>query len=151
PTAAITFPTASGYNSAGWGGSSGAITGTASDNGGSGLTSVKVSVRDTTAGKCANASGSFSITCASNNQFQTTGGTPASWTFAIPAANLTTGDTYAVVVQTTDALGNTANSAASASWSYDNTAPSSATLSTNGAYNAAGWPGSISGTVSDSV
>ena len=33
---------------------------------------------------------------------------------------------------------------------YDTSAPSSASLTTNGVYNTTGWPGAISGTVSDS-
>src|SRR5205807_9955310 len=36
------------------------------------------------------------------------------------------------------------------SFSYDTTAPATATLSSTGYYNSGGWPGAVTGTVSDS-
>ncbi|HTZ04691.1 MAG TPA: SwmB domain-containing protein, partial [Gaiellaceae bacterium] len=142
PTAAVTFPTAAAYNAAGW---NGALTGTSSD-GGAGVQTVKVSIQDTTVGGSSCWNGS-SFTAACPNYVTATGTT--SWSYSLAAGNLTDGHSYTATVQTIDALTNTDNAAATATWTYDTSAPSSATLTTNAVYNAAGWPGSVSGTVSD--
>ena len=115
PTAAITFPTAPIYDTLGWGGASGAITGTADDHGGSGVATVNVSVKDVTSGKCADATGAFTVPSCTTN-FVATTGSPTSWSFAESAANLTHGDSYTVTVETTDFSGNTDALSATASW-----------------------------------
>jgi hypothetical protein len=144
PTASITFPTAAAYDAAGW---TGSIAGTASDAG-SGVASIQVSVKDTTSGACADATGAFTVSpCATTHFVAATGTT--SWSFAEAAANLTDGHGYTIVVKPTDAAGNSDPAAATASFDYDTSAPATATLATTGTYNTAGWPGAISGTTTD--
>jgi hypothetical protein len=120
PTATIAFPAAGGfYNSAGW---TGAITGTAADTG-SGVASVKVAIQDGT--------GNYYDGTSFNNTAQTflaTSGSPTTWSFTIAAAELTDGHTYHATVKTTDnaTAGNSDPSAATRTFSYDTTAPSTA-------------------------
>ena len=142
-TASVTTPSASAYNAAGW---SGSLTGTAADTA-TGVSAVKVSIQDTTVGgnSCWNGT---TFTAACPNYIAAAGTT--SWSYALASGAFTNGHSYTETVQTTDVAGNANNSAATATWAYDTSAPSSATLTTNGVYNATGWPGAISGTVSDS-
>ena len=89
------------YGSGTWAGS---ITGTASD-GGSGVGQVLVSVKDTTSGKCADATGAFTVNSCTTNFVDRSRTT--SWSFAEAASNLTDGDSYTVTVKTIDNVGNT--------------------------------------------
>src|SRR6202035_3800951 len=45
---------------------------------------------------------------------------------------------------------NTSGNLSAGTFKYDTSAPATASLTTNGAYNAAGWPTAISGTTTDS-
>jgi large repetitive protein len=106
PNVAVSFPTTgTTYNSGTW---SGSITGTASSTAGSGtsVTSSAVSIEDTNTSKYWNGSGFSSST----QVFNTASGTPTSWNYALPASNLTSGDSYTVVGQATDSAGNTGTS-----------------------------------------
>ncbi|HEY5059542.1 MAG TPA: hypothetical protein VII51_11060, partial [Gaiellaceae bacterium] len=144
PTAAVTSPAAAGvYNAAGWPGS---IAGTAADAG-SGVGTVNVSIQDTTVGgnSCWNGA-SFSVACP--NYIAAAGTT--SWNYGIAAGSFTNAHNYTATIQTVDNVSSTNNAAATVSWTYDTSAPNAATLSSNGSYNTAGWPGAITGTVSDS-
>jgi prepilin-type N-terminal cleavage/methylation domain-containing protein len=130
PTGAVTSPTAgAAYRSGTW---TGSITGTASDAVGSGVRQVLVSVKDTTSGKCADATGAFTVSGCTTNFVAVSGTT--SWSFAEAVGNLTAGHSYTVTVQTTDNVGNSNSNAASATWTYDTTAPTvtSLTLSNGG-------------------
>ena len=123
PTATITFPADGGYyNFSGFGGTSGSITGTAADTGGSGVATVKVSIQNTTTGGSSCYDGS-AFTHACPDYLTATGTT--SWSYALSAANLTDASSYTVTVETIDSLGNTNTSAATASFNYDTTAPTS--------------------------
>ncbi len=65
--------------------------------------------------------GVFTVNSCTTN-FVTASGT-TSWSFPEAASNLTNGDSYSVTVETIDNVGNTNASAATASWTYDSTAP----------------------------
>ncbi len=80
-----------------------------------------MSVKDTTSGKCADATGAFTVNSCTTNFVATSGTT--SWSFAEAATNLTDGDSYSVTVETIDNVGNTNASAQTATWTYDTTAP----------------------------
>jgi hypothetical protein len=108
PTAAITFPSAGLYNGSGW---TGSITGTSADAG-AGLNSVKVSIRDVTAGGSSCWGGSaFDQPCP--NYVAATG--TGSWSYALAAGTLTDGHNYSVNVKTIDKIGNTYQSEANGS------------------------------------
>src|SRR5581483_5207767 len=141
------------YNTAGW---PGAISGTTTDSGtGShGISAVKVSIQDG-AGSCWNGA-SFAAACP-NYIAVTSGGSAAgaanaNWSYTIGAASLTDGHTYNVQVQATDAVtnGNVSGNLSAGSFVVDKSAPTTATLTTTGTYDAAGWTGAISGTTTDS-
>src|SRR4029077_3331030 len=144
PAAPVTF-LASGthYNSAGW---NSTLSGTAADAA-STVATVKLSIQDTAVGGWSgwygtNSAGHFAPACP--NYITATGTT--AWTLAtLGTGALVDGHAYTVTVETianaTNA--NTAASAATSNFVYDNSAPSSAALSSNGNYNSAGWPGAI--------
>src|SRR5919197_420127 len=113
----------------------------------SNVATVKVSIRD--------GSGNYYDGTAFNSAsqvFLTATGT-SSWSYSIASSKLTDGHTYNISVQTTDDAtnANTNNSAASASFVYDTTSATHSINSptNNSHYNSAGWPGSISGSASD--
>ena len=143
------------YNAAGW---PGAVTGTTNDSatGSHGISAVNVSIQDSTTGKCWNGTNFTTATCpnyvAVTSGGSSAGGADASWSYTLANSALTNGDTYTVQVQSTDATanGNTSGNLSAGTFTYDTSAPSSATLTSNGVYNAGGWPGAVSGTVSDS-
>src|SRR5205807_1639422 len=117
PTATVTFPVdGTFYNSSGW---TGSLTGTADDHGGAGFGSVKVAIQD--------GSGNYYDGSGFNNAAQTflTATGTTSWSYSLPAAKLTDGHTYHLTVETIDTATNpnTNTSAATASWSYDTSAP----------------------------
>ena len=149
PTASFSFPAAGGfYNAAGWN-ATGAITGTATDNGGAGINQINVAIQD--------GSGNYYDGSGFNNAsitYLTASGGTTSWSYAIAASKLSDGHTYNVTVETIDsATTNNVNlSAAARSFSYDTTPPTATiTFPTASAYSVAGWgSGTLAGTASDS-
>ncbi len=121
PASTISFPTAAYYNVTGWG--TGTIQGGSSDPGGSGVSSVQVNIKDNTTGKWYDGSG-FN---ASSVQWLTVSGT-TTWTYALAGSKLSDGSSYTVSSQATDAAGNTQSAAATASFTYDTTAPTAASF-----------------------
>jgi large repetitive protein len=103
PTVKVTYPV-NGSSYSTW---SGTISGTASTNAGAGTTvaSAAVAVENTTTSKWWNGT-AFSAT---SQTFEPATGT-TSWTFALAASKLTTGDSYSVVGQGTDSAGNVGTS-----------------------------------------
>jgi len=105
PTAAMTFPTTSSYNPAGWVGgcqtpAAGDVCGTASDLG-SGLATVAVSIRRAGTNKYWDGS-SFAVT--SETWLGATGTT--SWSYAFAGASFPADGSYTVRWRATDAVGN---------------------------------------------
>ena len=144
PTASFTFPTNNThYNSTGWAGS---ITGSAADTSSS-VATIKLSIqKDGGANSCwdgTNAAGHFTAACP--NYVTATGTT--SWSATLGTGAFVNGSSYAITVETIDDAtnANTNTSAATATFVYDTSAPSSASLSSNGIYNSAGWPGAAPG------
>ncbi|MDT7539439.1 MAG: thermitase, partial [Actinomycetota bacterium] len=144
------------YNATGFPAS---LTGTTSDatTGSHGISAVNVSIKDSTSGKCWNAT-NFTTAACPNWIAVTSGGTAtlganASWSYATTGmgAQLTNGDTYTVEVQATDATtaGNQSLTLSAGTFVYDSSAPATATLTTNGVYNTAGWSGHVDGTTTD--
>ncbi len=126
PTSAITFPTASYYNNAGWTfgvlGCAASICGTAADEvGGSGLAHVDVSVL----GPGGNYWNGTDFTSSSEVKFAATGTT--SWTLAFSASNFATaggGDgSYTVTSYARDNASNVQSPGTSVTFHIDNTAP----------------------------
>jgi hypothetical protein len=145
PTVAITYPANSVSYGANW---TGAITGTASSNSGTGTTvaGVTVAIENTETSKWWNGS-SFSAT---TQTFVSVSGT-TSWKFSMAAGTLTSGDTYTVVAKAIDSLGNTATSG-TVTFAY-NTTPPTVTITypvSKGTYDASAssWTGAITGTAS---
>jgi hypothetical protein len=97
PIVTISFPIDSTTYGANW---SGAITGTASDDG-TGVAGVRVAVEDTSTDEWWDGS-SFDLS--SQTSVPVTSGT-TSWSLTLPVAALTTSDSYAVVAQATDGVG----------------------------------------------
>ena len=154
PTAALTFPTAASYNTAGW---TGTITGTATDTaGGSGIDTAAgkttLEIQNTTTGQywTGSAWGAATALNPTTGPTAVVSGTAAPWSYTFASSNLTDGDSYTITTTTTDLAGNV-SSVASATTEYDISAPTAATLTTNASYNAAGWPGHIAGTTNDAT
>jgi hypothetical protein len=139
PSASLSYPANNGTYGANW---SGSLTGTAAANSGGTLAGVAVAVEDTTTGLWW---GGSAFNQATQTFVPVSSGT-TSWSLAFPAANLTSGHSYTVVVQATDSLGNTATSSP-AGFAYNASPPSVAVSSpaNNGTYGA-NWSGSITGT-----
>jgi hypothetical protein len=117
PSATVTSPVAGAYNASGW---AGALTGSAADAG-AGVDSVKLSIRDVTAGgsSCWNGARAFDQPCPN---FVGASGT-TSWSYALASGSLTDGHTYTITVETIDKIGNTDAAAATRSFDFDTTAP----------------------------
>ena len=131
PSRAFTSPAAGGsYNTAGWGGS---ITGTASD-GGADMLRVEIAVQQ--------GSGNYydgsSFANGSLTWLTATGTT--SWSYALAAAKLTSGNVYTVSLRAIDNVGNIA-STITRTFTYDTVAPTFGTLAIGAPTNA-----SITGT-----
>ena len=94
PTVAVIYPVNGSTYGTNW---SGVITGSASAKGGTTISSVKVAIENTTTGKWWNGI-SFSTTI---QLFEAATGT-TSWSFALPAGDLVSGDAYSVTAQATD-------------------------------------------------
>jgi ribosomal protein S12 methylthiotransferase accessory factor YcaO len=116
PTVAITYPvnkTTYGTSASSW---TGKITGSASSNSGAGMTitSVSVAIENTSTKRWWNGT-SFSAT---TQTFVAASGT-TSWSLALAKVNLTSDDTYSVVAEATDSLGNVGTSS-TVTFSYIN-------------------------------
>ena len=138
PTVSVTYPVTSTTYGANW---SGTISGTSSDAT-SGVASTAVAVENTTTGKWWNGT-SFS---ALNQTFGASSGTPTSWTLALAASKLVSGDTFTVIGQATDNAGNVGTSSTN-TFIYNTSAPTVAvTYPVSGATYGANWNGAITGT-----
>jgi hypothetical protein len=148
PTATITYPVNKTSYGSNW---TGSITGTASSNAGPGTTikSLEVAIENTKTGSWWNGS-SFSAT---SQTFVPASGT-ATWSLGLAASNLVSGDTYSVIAEATDSLGNTGeSSAASFTYSTPDTTPPTVTITypLNGATYGTNWTGTITGTASSNA
>ncbi len=142
PSVAVTYPVNDTTYGADW---TGTITGTASSNSGAGTTikDTLVAIEDTTTSTWWDGT-SFG---ASAESFTATSGTPANWTLALAASNLTSGDNYSVIAQATDSLGNIGTSS-TVTFTYDTAAPTVVvTYPANGTqYDLTTWGNQITGT-----
>jgi hypothetical protein len=142
-TVSITYPVDGATYGADW---TGTITGTASPEAGATITSTEVAIEDTSTSQWWSGT-SFS---ASTQTFvAATGNT--TWLLGLAASNLTSGNSYSVVAQTTDSAGNLGNSS-TVSFTYKTAPPAPPTVSItypvdNTAYGA-DWTGTITGTAS---
>ena len=104
PTVTVTYPVNSTTYGANW---SGTITGSAATNSGTSIASAAAAIEDTTTGMWWTGTG-FS---ASSQTFVSASGT-TSWSYALPAADLTSGHSYTVTGEAADMAGNVGTSAA---------------------------------------
>jgi hypothetical protein len=145
PSVTITYPVNDATYGTNW---TGSITGIASSNSGSGttITSTAVAIENTDTGKWWDGS-AFEL---GTKSFVAASGTP-SWSLTLAASHLVSGDTYAVVAEATDNLGNTGTSS-TVGFAYSTAAPSvSITYPVNTAsYYASSWTGAIIGTAASS-
>jgi hypothetical protein len=126
---------------------SGKITGTASSNAGAGtsITAVSVAIENTTTSKWWSSS-SFSDSSA---HFVKASGM-TSWTLALAGSSLITGDSYSIVAEATDSLGNVGTSS-TVSFTYClKTGPPTVTITypANTTTYGTNWTGTITGTAS---
>ena len=121
----------------------GTITGTASANSGSSLSSTAVAIEDTTTNNWWNGT-SFS---AFGETFVGASGT-TSWSLGLAAKNLTSANSYAVIAEATNALGKIGTSP-TVNFTYD-TAPPTVTITypVNNTTYGFNWAGKITGTAS---
>jgi len=151
PASTTTFPAASAaYNASRWnaGCASAGVCGTASDAG-SGVAKVELSIRQGS-GDYWNGSAFASPT----ETFVSAAGT-TSWSYALPAASLSTDGQYTIRVRATDNAGNI-EAASSRTFTYDTSLPAvnSTFPAALAAYNVANWnagctPSGVCGTASD--
>ena len=131
PTSTIT--TSGSYTTASWTAAGAAVVGTAADTGGPGVASVAVTIQDTTANKYWNGlsfvSGSTSVTASGTT----------SWSVAIPAAKLTSGDSYTVRSVAINSAGNPQFTPASATFFIVPAAPTSLTATAGNAQVTLNW------------
>jgi hypothetical protein len=80
------------------------LSGSTADTGGSGVSSVTVSVQQGSVSTACWSGSAFTSTCPKKLAATLSAGT---WTLALPQANLSSGKTYNVIVDATDAAGNT--------------------------------------------
>ena len=125
PSRAFTSPAAGSYNAAGWGGS---ITGSASD-GGADLLRVEVAIQQ----GAGNYYDGSSFANGSMTWLTATGTT--SWSYALAAATLTSGNVYTVYLRAIDNVGNTA-ATITRTFTYDTAAPFFGTLALGAPTNA---------------
>lgn len=148
PTVTITYPVNGAAYGSNW---AGAISGTAASSAGAGTSifSVAVAVEDTTTGKWWNG-----ISFASGTQVFATASGTTGWTLVLPLTALTCGDSYSVVAQATDSLGNTALSP-KVDFSYNKkaTTPPCVTITypRNNVSYGTNWAGAVTGTASSNA
>lgn len=145
PSVSVSYPASGATYGGNW---AGTLSGTASSNAGAGssISGVSVAVENTTSGQWWNGSGFTS----SSEQFQSASET-SSWSLALAGSHLVSGDSYLVVAEAQDSMGNIGSSAAG--FSYNTTGasvafsfPSTGTVYTSGTWGS-GAP--IAGTVTD--
>ena len=148
PTATVTSPTAAQFRSA-----LAAVTGTASDGSGAGVASVSIKLQKTgdangywTTGSTftANSAGATAITATTGNGF-------ATWSADTSAVTFADGQSYTIVVTTTDSAaptGTSDTSAATRQFSFDSSAPT-ATVSSPTAAQFRSALAAVTGTASD--
>lgn len=143
PTVTITYPS-SGTNVCACN-YSGKITGTASSNAGVGtsISSVSVAIENTTTSKWWSGA-SFSD---SSQYFVKASGT-ASWNLALAGSKLVTGDSYSIVAEATDSLGNVGTSSTVTFTYCLKTSPPTVTITypVDGTTYGTNWTGTITGT-----
>jgi len=141
PTVTITYPVNGTTYGVNW---TGTITGTASSNSGPGttITATEVAIEDTTTGKWWSGT-SFS---AGTKTFVAVSGN-ATWYLGFAASNLNSGDSYAVMAEATDSVGNVGTSP-TVSFTYDVTPTVIITYPCNSKTYGADWTGEITGTAS---
>jgi hypothetical protein len=98
PTVSVTYPVDGTTYGADW---SGMITGTALSGTGTTITSTEVAIEDTSTKQWWNGT----TFAASSQTFLAATGT-TTWLLAMPASNLTSGDSYSVIAEATDCAGN---------------------------------------------
>jgi len=143
PTVTITYPVNKTTYGTDW---AGKITGSSSATStGSTVQSVKVSIQQGS-GSCWTGSGKTYTTSCPNYLAVTSGTT--SWSLTIPSTDLTNGDSYSVVAQATDSLGNLGTSLTVA-FTYNSSPPSvTITYPVNKTTYGTNWTGKITGTAS---
>jgi hypothetical protein len=114
----VTYPVDSASYGADW---TGTITGTASSAASTTIASTQVAIEDTSATMWWNGT-AFAAT---SQTFVAASGT-ASWSLALGAGNLNSGDSYSVVAEATDSNGNVGTSS-TVSFTYNSTAQASGT------------------------
>jgi len=143
PTVTISYPVNGTTYGTDWGG---AITGTVSDALGS-VTGVGVSVQQGSGGSSCWTGSDATFTAACPNYVPVTTGT-TSWSLTLSTTDLTSGDTYNVVAQATDSVGNVFYSATVA-FTYSTAAPALPTVAisypVNGTVYGTDWTGAITG------
>ncbi len=147
PSVTITYPADGTTYGADW---TGMITGTASSNSGAETTidATVVAIEDTTSSQWWSGS---SFNDATQTFVAATGNT--TWLLAMPADNLTSGDSYSVVAQATDSAGNLGTSS-TVKFTYGTTATAttpptvSVTYPVDGTTYGTDWSGTITGTAS---
>jgi hypothetical protein len=141
PTVVVTYPVDATTYGPNW---TGTITGTGSPNSGPGttITSTQVAVEDTTTKQWWNGT-SFSV--GTQTFVAATGNT--TWMLAMPANDLSSGDTYKVVAEATDSLGKVGTSS-TATFTYTPQPTVAVAYPVNGTSYGADWTGPITGTAS---
>jgi hypothetical protein len=146
PTVTITYPVNNTSYGTNW---TGAITGTASSNAGAGtsVANVSVAIENTTTSMWWN---STSFSSGTQGFVSATGTT--SWSFALLAKYLVSGDAYSVVAKATDSVGNTGLSSV-VTFTYNGSPPTVAITYpvTGTTYGLTTWTGTITGTAASNA
>ena len=139
PTATITYPVNNATYGTNW---NGTITGAASPSSGGAttITSVSVAIEDTTTGEWWNGTSFAQSFVAATDT--------ATWMLPFGTGNLTLGNTYSVIAQATDNLGNQGASSPVSFTYYVPATPPAATITypVNNSTYGTSWTGSITGT-----
>ena len=143
PTVAVTYPVNNTTYGSDWGG---AITGTVSDALGS-VTGVGVSLQQGSGSTSCWTGSDATFTAACPKYVPVTTGT-TTWSLTLPTTDLTSGDTYNVIAQATDSVGNVFTSSTVA-FTYNTAAPALPTVAisypVNGTTYGTNWTGAITG------
>jgi len=135
----VTYPVDNTTYGANW---TAMMTGTAAAGTGATITSTEVAIEDTGTTMWWNGQGF----AASSETFVPVSGT-TTWLLAMPANDLTSGDSYSVIAQATDSLENVGNSS-TVTFVYDITPTLAITYPVSGSTYGADWTGTITGTAS---
>jgi len=142
PTVSVTYPIDDTAYGADW---TSMLTGTAAGGTGATITSTEVAIENSTANLWWNGK-AFT---ASSKTFVPVSGT-TTWMLAMPANDLTSGDTYSVTAQATDDRANVGNSSTVA-FTYDLTPAVAVTYPVAGSSYGSDWTGTITGTAAPGV